>query len=513
VIYSLALSPLEINRIWAGTDDGLMHLTTDGGTHWTEITPAGMTPFQKVSVIEASHFDAQAAYAAINTIRLDDLRPHILRTRDSGKTWTEIAKGIPANENVNAVREDPRRRGLLFAGTEHAVYVSFDDGENWQSLRLNMAPSSVRDVIVKDDDLVAATHGRGFWILDDITPLRQIEAKVTSAEAFLFKPQTAVRIRWNMNTDTPLPPDFPAGENPPDGAVIDYHLASPSTTPVTLEIKDSAGKLVRKYSSADKPEGIDPMLNIPTYWVRPARVPSTSAGMHRWLWDLHYAPLPGVEAEYPTAAVAQNTAPQPTGPWVLPGQYTVVLTANGKSYSQPLTVKMDPRVKTPAAGLEQQARLSQELYNQLLTLAPAAEQANEVRRQLRELQKKAQGEVLAAVNALDQKVQTLAGGGGGGRRPGPATEGPTLSGTRARYLSLLNIFQEADVAPTTQGAGAAADLERQLPPLLKNWQAIASQDIPALNGQLKQANLPELKVATIVAPPRATVSSKDKDEE
>jgi photosystem II stability/assembly factor-like uncharacterized protein len=511
VIYSVALSPLEMNRIWAGTDDGLMHLTTDGGTRWTEITPSTMMPFQKVSVIEASHFDAQTAYAAVNTIRLDDLRPHILRTRDSGKTWTEIVKGIPANENVNAVREDPKRKGLLFAGTERAVYFSFDDGENWQSLRLNMPASSVRDVIIKDDDLVAATHGRGFWILDDITPLRQIEDKVTSAEAFLFKPQTAVRVRWNMNTDTPLPPDYAGGENPPDGAVINYYLAAGTRTPVTLEIKDSAGKLVRRYSSADQPEGIDPMLNIPTYWVRPSRALSASAGLHRWLWDLHHAPLPGVEAEYPIAAVAHNTAPQPTAPWVLPGQYTVVLTANGKSYSQPLTVKMDPRVKTPAAGLEQQAKLSQQLYNQLLTLAPATEQAGEVRKQLRELQKSAQGDVLAAVNALDQKVQALAGGGG--RRPGPGAENPTLGGTRARYLSLLNVFQEADVPPTTQAAGAIADLERQLPSLMKSWQSIASQDIPALNAQLKKANLPEVKVATITTPTRAIVSSKDKDEE
>ncbi len=278
VIYTVAPSPLDINRIWAGTDDGRIHITTDGGAHWTEITPPNMTPFQKVSLIDASHFDAQTAYAAINTLRLDDLRPHILRTRDSGKTWTEIVNGIPANENVNAVREDPKRKGLLFAGTERAVYVSLDDGDHWQSLRLNMPASSVRDVIIKDDDLAVATHGRGFWILDDITPLRQFEPKVISAETFLFQPQTAIRVRWDMNTDTPLPPDFPAAENPPDGAVIDYYLQSAATGPVTLEIKDNAGKTVRKYSSADKPDPIDPMLNIPAYWVRPPQVLSASAG-------------------------------------------------------------------------------------------------------------------------------------------------------------------------------------------------------------------------------------------
>ncbi|MGZ4879237.1 MAG: WD40/YVTN/BNR-like repeat-containing protein, partial [Candidatus Angelobacter sp.] len=362
VIYAVAPSPLDINRIWAGTDDGRIHLTTDGGKKWNEVTPPDMTPFQKVSIIEASHFDAQTAYAAINTLRLDDLRPHILRTRDSGKTWTETVNGIPANENVNAVREDPVRRGMLFAATERAVYVSFDDGDHWQSLRLNMAASSVRDVIIKDDDLVAATHGRGFWILDDITPLRQFDQKVTSADAFLFKPQTALRIRWNMNTDTPLPPDFPAGENPPDGAVIDYYLQSASSSPVTLEIKDAAGKTVRKYSSADKPEPADPMLSIPAYWVRPPQTLSAAAGTHRFLWDMHYPNVPGVEAEYPIAAIPHNTAPQPTGPWAMPGQYTVALTANGKTYSQPLTIKMDPRVKTSPAGLQQQFKLSNDLY-------------------------------------------------------------------------------------------------------------------------------------------------------
>src|SRR5262249_50813302 len=205
-------------------------------------------------------------------------------------------------ENVTAVREDPVRRGLLFAGTDSAVYVSLDDGDHWQSLRLNMAPSSVRDVIIKGDDLAAGTHGRGFWILDNITPLRQFDPKAISAEAFLFKPQTAVRVRWDMNPDTPLPPDFPAGENPPDGAVIDYYLQSAASGPVTLEIKDSAGKSVRKYSSADKAEPVDPMLSIPTYWVRPWRVLSAEAGMHRWLWGMHYPSVPGVEPEYPIAA-------------------------------------------------------------------------------------------------------------------------------------------------------------------------------------------------------------------
>jgi len=509
VIYAVAPSPLDINRIWAGTDDGRIHLTTDGGKKWNEVTPPNMTAFQKVSIIEASHFDAQTAYAAINTLRLDDLRPHILRTRDSGKTWTETVSGIPANENVNAVREDPVRRGMLFAATERAVYVSFDGGDRWQSLRLNMAASSVRDVIIKDDDLVAATHGRGFWILDDITPLRQFDQKVASADAFLFKPQTAIRVRWNMNTDTPLPPDFPAGENPPDGAAIDYYLQSASSTPVTLEIKDSAGKTVRKYSSADKPAPPDPMLAIPAYWVRPPQILSSATGMHRFLWDMHYPNVPGVEAEYPIAAIPHNTAPQPTGPWALPGQYTVVLTANGKTFSQPLTIKMDPRVKTSPAGLQQQFKLSSDLYTQLLILSPAAEQAGALRKQLKDLQTRATGEALAAINALDQKLQALAGGAT--RRPGPGTEPPTLGGLKTKFLTLFGVFQEADVAPSTQAAAAVVDLEKQLPPLMDRWNSVKAQDLPALNQQLQGANLPELKLESVVLPARATASSKDED--
>jgi photosystem II stability/assembly factor-like uncharacterized protein len=513
VIYAVAPSPLDINLIWAGTDDGQIHITTDGGGHWTNITPQGMAAFEKVSIIEASHFDPQTAYAAINTLRLDDLRPHILRTRDGGKTWTEIVKGIPENENVNAVREDPIRRGMLFAGTERAVYVSFDDGDHWQSLRLNMAASSVRDVIIKDDDLVAATHGRGFWILDDITPLRQFEPRVISADAYLFKPQTATRVRWSMNSDTPLPPDFPSGPNPPDGAVINYYLKSAASGPVTLEIKDAAGKTVRKFSSENKAEPIDPKLNIPTYWVRPPEVLSSAPGTHRFLWNMHTPDLPGVEPEYPISAVPHNTVPQPTGLWVAPGTYTIVLTANGKAYSQPLTIRMDPRVKTPNFGLELQYKASQQLYEHLLTLSPAVEQATDLRKQLVARMKDAgqPSDLWTNLSRVNDGMQYILGAAN--RRPGPGREEPALANLKQHYLQLLNILQETDDTPTTQVMESIKILEGDLGPIWKQWEEVKTKDIPDLNNQLKQKNLPELKLLAVEPSPHAAVSAQDKDEE
>ncbi|MCU1311422.1 MAG: hypothetical protein JWO20_2547 [Candidatus Angelobacter sp.] len=495
VIYAVAISPMDGNRIWTGTDDGLMHLSTDGGANWTEITPKQNTPFSKVSIIDASHFDPQTAYAAINTLRLDDLRPHILRTRDSGKTWTEIVNGIPNNENVNAVREDPERKGLLFAATERAVYVSFDDGDHWQSLRRNMPASSVRDVIIKNDDLVAATHGRGFWILDDITPLRQLQSKVLAGDAFLFRPQDSYRVRWNMNSDTPLPPDEPATPNPPDGAIIDYYLKSATSGPISLEIRDNAGRVVRHYSSADPVEPADPMLAIPAYWPRPPQVLSNGAGIHRFLWDMHYAPTPGVKPSYPISAIYRDTAPEATSPWVMPGQYTVVLTANGQNYSQPLTVKMDPRVKTPSAELAQQFKLSEDLYADTRTVSAAMDQVKGLRVEIKDRQKNVPAELAASLTALDQKLQTL-GGGEGGRGAGGGRGGDpkTFTALRAALLALMGMVQEADVAPTTGQTEAAANLKRAEQAVLDGWQSLKTQDIAAVNTQLRNAKMPELRL-------------------
>jgi hypothetical protein len=289
------------------------------------VTPPELTPWSKLAQIDASHFDTATAYAAVNRFRLDDLRPYIYRTHDSGKSWQKIVNGLPENEPVNTVREDPERKGLLFAGSERTVYVSWDDGDHWQSLQMNLPPSSIRDLVIHQDDVVVATHGRSFWILDNITPLRQFSAEMANAPAHLFSPSLTYRVRRDNNTDTPLPPEEPAGQNPPDGAMIDYWLSRTSTGAVTLEIVDaSSGRTVRRFSNTDKPEIADAKeFNVPMYWVRPARTLSASPGMHRFVWDLTY-PAPDVlTRDYPISAIYHDTPLYPLGAAALPGQYKV----------------------------------------------------------------------------------------------------------------------------------------------------------------------------------------------
>jgi len=353
VVYTVAPSYQDINTIWAGTDDGLIHITKDGGKHWKNITPSTLTSWSKVSMIDASRFDNNTAYVAVNRIRCDDMTPHIYKTTDGGVTWKKIINGLP-NEPINTVREDAVRKGLLFAGSENAVYFSLDAGENWQSLRLNMPATSIRDLVIKDDDIVIGTHGRSFWILDNITPLRQLKINAQK-ETTLYKPQQAIRVRWNMNTDTPLPPEEPAGENPPDGAVIDYYLNN-NEEDVHLDILNEKGTLIRRFSNKDTLYKI-PDVNIPLYWIKPQQILAAKKGAHRFLWDMKYNPL-NIPVEYPMTAVIHNTAPVATAPWVMPGNYTVKLTVKGKVYTQNLSIKMDPRVKTPIAQLQKQHDLS-----------------------------------------------------------------------------------------------------------------------------------------------------------
>ena len=378
VIYTVAPSYVDINTIWCGTDDGLIHVTHDGGKTWTNVTPPQITSWSKVSLMDASHTDKNTAYAAVNKIRLDDMQPHIYKTTDGGKTWTEIVNGLP-NDPINVVKEDPVRKGLLFAGSERGVYVSFNDGANWQPLKLNMPATSIRDLVIKDDDLVVGTHGRSFWILDDITPLRQLNEKLSASPVILYQPQNTYRVRWNMNTDTPLPQEEPAGQNPPDGAVINYFL-NEAATAVKLEIYDTkiqgpvadkdlnsirtqTNNLVRTYTNTDTLYKIPPN-NVPPYWIRPQQILSAAEGSHRFMWDMHYQPL-NVPPVYPIAATFMNTVPDPTSPWVMPGVYIAKLTVDGKVFFQAFRVKMDPRVTTNAKDLQLQHDISLMCYTNI----------------------------------------------------------------------------------------------------------------------------------------------------
>jgi len=454
VIYTVAPSPVDGATIWAGTDDGLIHVTHDGGKTWANVTPPEISDWQKVSLIDAGHFDAGTAYAAVNGIRLDDMHPHIYRTHNGGKTWTAITDGLP-DDPINVVREDPHHKGLLLAGSERCVYVSFDDGGHWEPLRLNMPATSIRDLVFKDADVVVGTHGRSFWILDDIEPLRQLGSVAMPADAVLYKPEPAIRVRWDMNTDTPLPPDEPAGENPPDGAIIDYYLKTDANTPVTLDIVDAAGKLVRHYSSTDTFYTV-PDVNIPTYWIRPQQLLSAAAGPHRFIWDLHYQPL-NVPASYPIAAVYANTAPSATSPWVMPGTYTVKLTANGKTYTQSLTVRMDPRVKTPVAALQQQHDLALAAYQGRARAMETIEKIKMLRAKIAGYLAQASGNAKTALQQLDTRAAALEGQGRRGGRGGPvqAAAGPaSFSQLSNDYATIFTILEEADLAPTVQTQSA-----------------------------------------------------------
>jgi photosystem II stability/assembly factor-like uncharacterized protein len=517
VIYTVAPSYQDINRIWVGTDDGLIHVTADNGVTWKDVTPPAVGPWAKVSVMDAGRFAPLTAYAAINTLRLDDLRPHIFRTHDGGKTWTEIVNGIPNGETVNAVREDPKRKGLLFAGTERAVYVSFDDGANWQSLRLNMAVSSVRDLIVKDDDLVAATHGRGFWILDDITPLRQVDATTASQAVVLFKPATAWRVRWNTSVDMPWPKEEPTAPNPPEGALINYYLGSAASGPVTLEILQQDGRLVRRYSSSDPVVSLpEPAASpAPLYWYRPPQSLSSAAGMHRFAWDVHYQPLAGltpgegalgaVPTQLPIQAIPYNTVPAPTTPWVNPGTYAVKLTVDGKSYTQPIVVKQDPRVKTPALAMQQVYALTSAMYYGAADARIAATKLGAVRQQAAKLQ--AQGALAQALTAFGQKAAVLegtppaAGGGRGGRGGGGGRGGPpaaattdTLWAVSTSLGAVMNAMQAADVAPTANTLAAVTAARQSAARVMARWNTLRTVDLPALNAQLKAAGLATLTI-------------------
>ena len=486
VVYTIAGSPSRAGEIWAGTDNGIIQLTLDDGAHWSNVTPPDIAEWSQISLIEASPHDAATAYAAVDRHQVDDFNPYIYRTRDSGKTWQKIAAGLPPSGYVHAVREDPERKGLLFAGTELGLFVSFDDGDHWQPLQNNLPVSSIRDLVIHGDDLAVATHGRSFWILDDIAPLREWAQTIAAQDVHLFRPARAIRIRRSENRDTPLPLETPAGQNPPAGAIFDFFLKSPAAIEVTLEIHDQQGNLVRRYSSEDKAPEASDAPEIQKYWL-PKFVPlPKSAGMHRFVWDLRYAPPAAMRHEYDmTAIIGSGTVVMPQGPLALPGDFEVALKIGGQTYKSTVTVEMDPRVKIPREDLAKQFELEQKIDAALTNATDTAQAIAKVREQLKTLRTSLSAKpdakaLLQTGNDLDQRAEKIQGNP---QAEWPQTPGGLL-GVDGSLGMLAVAAGSADSAPTATSRAAFEENTKQLNDLLTQWQSL-QKDLAQLNQKLR----------------------------
>jgi len=463
IVYALGPSALDENIIWAGTDDGLVHVTTDGGKTWKDVTPSAISSWDKISQIDAGHFNKSTAYIAINSIRKDDMKPHIFKTHDFGKTWLEITSGMNPSGPVNVVREDHKQKGLLFAGTEREVYFTSNDGKSWQSLRMNMPASSIRDLVIHENDLVIGTHGRSIWILDDFSSLRELE-NLNSNSVHLFQPSDTYRVRFNMFSDTPLPPEEPTGQNPPDGAIIDYYLGSNANS-IKLEILDEKGQKINWFSSDDIEEYIDSTtMQHPTYWARPFKKLSNKKGHQRFVWNLRYKEPRGANRGYAIAAVQYNTESGPVGPFVAPGDYKIKLNVDGKVMEQTIKVKLDPRSEMSDEALNLQTTLSLQSYNNYETLQVIRESidkmlTNEINKQT-EIQKfRGRGEpnngdvIYGSIYESD-------------------LESETIVGLQSKLLYLMNVLQNADARPTTKTEEAAGLLNKRVKEMENIWKSM-----------------------------------------
>jgi photosystem II stability/assembly factor-like uncharacterized protein len=483
VIYAIAPSRFDIRDVWVGTDDGLIWRSKDDGKRWADVTPKGLVPWSKVGILEAGHFSADTAYAAIDRHRVDDYKPYIYRTHDGGKTWDSIVTGIPDGSFVNVVREDPLKQGLLYAGTELGMYVSFDDGAHWQPLQMNLPVTSIRDIDVHhdrwSDDLVIATHGRAFWVLDDIASLRQ-SGDVTSTT--LFAPDTAVRMHLVPFTGTPMHKDEPKAPNPPLGAVLDYWLQADAQQPVTLDISDAKGKPVRHFSSADKqtPPDLAKIDATPEWFPSPTPV-SAAGGMHRFVWDLRYAGPEALGGE---------------GVWVLPGDYTVKLTVDGKTYTQKLTVVNDPRVKATVADLTKQQAFARQVEEELAKVTTTAEAVRDTLKQLADLQTKSAPELAAKLKAYEDELSAqteLHAVPPGFGQPGGAPEKlGSLAYVEGAMGALQPAVDSADGAPSPDALKGFALQKANAAKAAAAWQKLKAAREPGLDEELKAAGLPVL---------------------
>jgi len=496
VIYTIGPSFVRAGEIWAGTDDGQIQLTQDEGKTWENVTPPELTPWSKVTHIEASHFEAGTAYAAVDRHRLEDYQAYLYRTRDFGKSWQRVSSGIPDGSFLNCVREDPVRKGLLYACTERGVYVSFDEGDHWQSLQLNLPMTSVRDLVVHEDDLVVATFGRSFWILDDVTPVRQLDSRVAAADAWLFRPEPAIRMRPGSDQGTPVPMDESLAANPPEGAILDYYLKDEPSAPIQLEILDAEGQLVRRFASDDVLHKTNPNdVPLQMEWVRDPKPLLAEAGIHRFVWDLHYALPKGVRSSFWG----------PAGPLAVPGEYIVKLSANGKSRTQPLTIKLDPRVKTPQDALVRQFGLASKLATRLGEVSIALQRVGELRKQLEARKKEAVGNtaLLVALQELEKKFEAAMEADSdadfglfGLSLPGKKHE-PLPQVARA-LTGLLIIVDSSDLGPAADTA--SVKWEEAAQETLARWAAFQKEDVAGVNASLEKAKLKPLVIDESAAP-------------
>ncbi|MBK9654143.1 MAG: hypothetical protein IPO66_01230 [Rhodanobacteraceae bacterium] len=486
VIYAIAPSRVADHELWVGTDDGKVWRTGDEGAHWIDVTPKALTGWSKVGIIDASPHAADSAVIAVDRHRLDDFRPYIYRTHDGGKNWKLIVDGIAPTHFVNSVREDSEQPGLLYAGTERGVYVSFDDGAHWQPLQLNLPRTSVRDLQVKNDDLVIATHGRGFWILDDIGALRQLAADASAATR-LFAPAAAIRIAPQQFTGTPMPKDEPTAANPPSGAVIDYYLANAAREPVTLTIRDARGSLVRQYSSADLPAPHDAATStVALEWVATPVTLAASTGMHRFVWPLHYAAPAALAAG--DAYADGVRAPQ--------GEYALELVVDGQHYTQTLRVLPDPRVELPQAAYTAQFELARRIEGLRAELATAARPVKDLQAALSARLPVATTADRAVLDSFQARVIAVTGS--------VPTSNPsnswwlppkTLDSVRFfdGWLSAAaSAVDDADAAPSADVRAAVEQAQTRLPAVLAACASLHRDELAALNRKLRAAGVAPL---------------------
>ncbi|HET9299172.1 MAG TPA: hypothetical protein VFO11_04455 [Candidatus Polarisedimenticolaceae bacterium] len=464
VIASIGLAPKDNETIWIGTDDGRVRLTRDAGTTWKDVTPPDVPPWTKIASIDVSEVEPDTVYVAGDGHRRDDFTPLAWRTRDFGVTWQPIAAGLPRGEFTSVLRADPVKRGLLYAATDRGVYVSFDDGGSWRSLRRNMPTAIVTDLLVHGDDVVVSTQGRAIWVLDDVAPLREMTDGLAAEPVHLFTPADAVRVRRNQNKDTPLPPEEPVGKNPPTGAILDYWLAAATKTPVTLTIRNAGGEVVKTFDGGATPEMLPGNRYFHVRWAKPAPVPGSTAGAHRFVWDLR-GPRPRVgEYEYSIAAVDGEHGTQvPEGMLVPPGIYRVTLTADGREATRSFTVNADPRVPLDLAAVEAAASLSREIVAVLARQSAAAGELKKIRQAL---------ENAKAAAAFEAAVAPLL--------DGADDEAPNLNGAGEVLLQLQIDLEGSDRAPTSPQREAFAAQAARVEKGIALWERIKAEQVPAL---------------------------------